>query len=206
VDATTWPGTAIAAWPAIPPQSADGPAPTGPYIPPRGRGIQAIPDGIPLSSWLPLGPKLTTHGLRHSHRTWMAEDGIPDILAERRLGHEVPGMRRLYTHVSDLMRDALTKALQARWEDSLRDRAAIHPHSPVPLLDELLAPHRRRQPEGCIPSHETGQAVNPRQVSDTDPSANVIQHQRQSPTPGGREKAISQIPPKQPEGPTLLLG
>jgi hypothetical protein len=23
----------------------------------------------------------------------MAEDGIPDILAEQRLGHEVPGMR-----------------------------------------------------------------------------------------------------------------
>jgi hypothetical protein len=26
----------------------------------------------------------------------MAEDGIPEILAEQRLGHEVPGMRGLY--------------------------------------------------------------------------------------------------------------
>lgn len=36
-----------------------------------------------------------------------SEDGIPEILAERRLGHEVPGMRGLYTHVSDRMRDDL---------------------------------------------------------------------------------------------------
>ncbi len=54
----------------------------------------------------------------------MAEDGIPDILAEQRLGHEVPGMRGLYTRVSDRMRDTLVRALQARWEDSLRARAA----------------------------------------------------------------------------------
>jgi Phage integrase family len=112
---------------------------------PRGHGIRVIPDGVPLASWRPLVPGLTAHGLRHGHRTWMAEDGIPDILAEQRLGHEVPGMRGLYTHVSDRMRKALAQALQARWEDSLRARAAIRPHSPVPLLDELLAPHRRRQ-------------------------------------------------------------
>jgi hypothetical protein len=37
------------------------------------------------------------------------------------------------------------QALQARWEDSLRARAAIRPHSPVPQLDELLAPHRRHR-------------------------------------------------------------
>ena len=80
------------------------------------------------------------HGLRHSHKTWMAEDGIPEILAEQRLGHQVPGMRGLYAHASDRMRDELKHALQARWEDSLRDRAAIAPRSPIPLLDALLAP------------------------------------------------------------------
>ena len=40
------------------------------------------------------------------------------------------------------MREDLTAALQARWETSLRDRAALNPHSPVPLLDNLLAPYR----------------------------------------------------------------
>ena len=84
------------------------------------------------------------HGLRHGHKTWMAEDGIPEILAEQRLGHQVPGMRGLYAHASDRMRDDLRHALQARWEDSLRERAAISPHSPVPLLDALLAPLRAR--------------------------------------------------------------
>lgn len=57
-----------------------------------------IAPGIPtalLACWLPVKPGLTPHGLRHSHKTWMTEDGIPEILAERRLGHEVPGMRPL---------------------------------------------------------------------------------------------------------------
>ena len=70
------------------------------------------------------------------------EDGIPEILAEQRLGHQVPGMRGLYAHASQQMREKLTADLQARWEESLRQRAAIDPHSPVPLLDNLLAPFR----------------------------------------------------------------
>ncbi|MGH3187144.1 MAG: hypothetical protein ACRDOL_07795 [Streptosporangiaceae bacterium] len=40
------------------------------------------------------------------------------------------------------MRDELTADLQARWEESLRERAAIDPHSTVPLLATLLAPFR----------------------------------------------------------------
>ena len=144
VDATTWPGVPLATWPAITPDNGSRSNPEG-YAPPRGRGIRIIRDGVPLASWLPLVPGLTAHGLRHGHRTWMAEDGIPDILAEQRLGHEVPGMRGLYTHVSDRMREALAQALQARWEESLRERAAIRPRSPTPVLDELLAPHRHHQ-------------------------------------------------------------
>jgi hypothetical protein len=49
-------------------------------------------------------------------------------------------MRGLYAHASQRMREDLTTALQARWEESLRERAAIDPHSPVPLLDNLLTP------------------------------------------------------------------
>jgi integrase len=97
---------------------------------------------VPLACWLPVKDGLTPHGLRHSHKTWMAEDGIPEILAEQRLGHDVPRMRGLYAHASPRMRDELLAALQARWEESLRQRARIHPYSPVPLLDSLLAPFR----------------------------------------------------------------
>jgi integrase len=96
----------------------------------------------PLACWLPVKSELTPHGLRHSHKTWMAEDGIPEILAEQRLGHQVPGMRGLYAHASQRMREDLTAALQARWEGSLRQRSAIDPQSPVPLLDNLLARFR----------------------------------------------------------------
>jgi len=79
-------------------------------------------------------------------------------------------MRGLYTHVSQTMRTELTGALQSRWEEVLRARAAIAPHSPVPLLDQLLAPYQtpaeplavpggRRQPELKLisqipPTHE----------------------------------------------------
>ena len=102
-----------------------------------------------VACWLPVKAGLTPHGLRHGHKTWMAEDGIPEILAEQRLGHQVPGMRGLYAHASPRMRNDLTEALQSRWQQSLRDRAAIDPHSPVLLLDNLLTPFRASN--GCGP-------------------------------------------------------
>jgi hypothetical protein len=105
-------------------------------------GGQPPAEDAPLACWLPVKDRLTPHGLRHSHKTWMAEDGIPEIPAEQRLGHQVPGMRGLYAHASQRMRDELTAFLQARWEESLRERAALDPYSPVPLLDSLLAPLR----------------------------------------------------------------
>ena len=109
----------------------------------------------------------------------MAEDGIPEILAEQRLGHEVPGMRGPYAHASDRMRDELKATLQARWEDSLRARAAIAPHSPVPLLDKLLSRNGPAPREATI---------------------------RDLPARGGREKMISQIPPRYAEGPSQNVG
>ena len=147
-DASQWPGRPVAAWPPAPPGTG--------FTPPRGRGIPRIPDETPLACWLPIRPGLTPHGLRHGHKTWMAEDGIREILQARRLGHGVPGMRGVYTHVSDAMRAELKDALQARWEQSLRARAAIDPRSPVPLLDELLAgiemPTKADLPQGALTS------------------------------------------------------
>jgi hypothetical protein len=65
-------------------------------------------DDLSLACWLPVKDGLTPHGLRHSHKTWMTEDGIPEILAEQRLGHQIPGMRGLYAHASPSMRDEPT--------------------------------------------------------------------------------------------------
>jgi hypothetical protein len=63
----------------------------------------------------------------------MAEDGIPEILAEQRLGHDVPGMRGLYTHVSPRMRDDLIAALQARWGKIAAGASQHRPALPRPL-------------------------------------------------------------------------
>jgi hypothetical protein len=142
-----------------------------------------IPEDTPLACWLPIKLGLTPHGLRHSHRTWMAEESTPEILAEQRLGHQVPGMRGLYTHVSERMRAELTQGLQARWEESLKERAALNPRSPVPLLDELLA----AQAAQAADNTETAHPTTPRQTC------------RQRPAPRNREKMISHFPPKLPE-------
>jgi Phage integrase family len=125
------------------------------FAPPRGHGTRTFSEDVPLTCWLSVKLGLTPHGLRHSHKTWMAEDGIPEILAEQRLGHEVPGMRGLYTHASDRMRGDLKAALQARWADSLRARAAIHECSPVPLLDELLSSFVARAANKTVRHHQS---------------------------------------------------
>jgi hypothetical protein len=93
--------------------------------------------------WLPLLENLTPHGLRHGHKTWMAEDGIPEILQAERLGHTVPGIRGVYTHVSDGMRDDLKARLQQRWEASLAERLRFGTSSPVPILNEILGNARK---------------------------------------------------------------
>jgi hypothetical protein len=92
-----------------------------------------------LASWLPVLLSLTPHGLRHGRQTWMDEDRIADVLKSERMGHEVPGMRGVYSHVSDAMRAELKAALQERWETSLRERARLAPRSMVPVLDAFLA-------------------------------------------------------------------
>ena len=105
-------------------------------------GITTIVAGAAARAGIP-GP-VHAHQLRHSAAT-SSEDGIPEILIEQRLGHDVPGMRGLYAHVSSRMREDLIAALQARWENSLRERASIDPRSPVLLLDNPLAPFRAGQ-------------------------------------------------------------
>src|SRR5262245_40637014 len=103
-------------------------------------GSQKAPASLPaLASWLPLKPDLTLHGLRHGHQTWLDDLGIRYVLQAERMGHEVPGMRGVYSHVTPGMRKELTDGLQEIWEASLKDRARLASRSAVPVLDELLA-------------------------------------------------------------------
>ncbi len=48
------------------------------------------------------------------------------------------GMDRVYTHVTDEMRDCLCAALQDVWHRAVKERRAMTPRSSVPLLDHVL--------------------------------------------------------------------
>jgi integrase len=65
---------------------------------------------------------LTMHGLRHSHKVWIDEDGAPRVAAEERMGHQIQGVEGVYSHASAAMEAAIVAALQARWERLCRER------------------------------------------------------------------------------------
>ena len=108
----------------------------------QGSGQRPAED-MAVASWLPALRRVTPHGLRHGLQVWMDEDGIPEVLKTERMGHEMPGMRGVYGHVSPAMRADLKAALQERWEDSIRERARLSSRSMVPVLDAFLAAHRQ---------------------------------------------------------------
>ena len=73
---------------------------------------------MPVASWLALRTGLTPHGLRHGHQTWLDEVGVRYVLQPERMGHEVPGMRGVYSHITPGMRAELKAGLQEWWEHS----------------------------------------------------------------------------------------
>lgn len=67
----------------------------------------------------PVLPGFTFHEGRHTQRTWLAEDGIPEVARAARLGHKMPGMANVYEHVTPEMKRRVLQTLQERWEASL---------------------------------------------------------------------------------------
>ncbi|MGI5274661.1 tyrosine-type recombinase/integrase [Nonomuraea sp. CA-218870] len=132
-----WPGVVRRSWPAAVPGEE--------FEPPRRRGFWRYDEERHhVVSWLPVKPGLKIHGLRHGHKVWMDELGVPAVASEERLGHRLPGIVGQYSHTSPAMVAQTTEGLQRLWEASLVERAKIGGgRSPVPLLDELLAPARK---------------------------------------------------------------
>lgn len=64
----------------------------------------------------PMLPGFHFHDLRHTHKTWLIEDGIPEVVQHKRLGHKLAGVRGIYSHVTPAMIAQLVAALQQRWE------------------------------------------------------------------------------------------
>ncbi|MEV0584036.1 hypothetical protein [Nonomuraea sp. NPDC050310] len=117
------------------------------FVPPSGRGrpnwsAWEETQQPHLVSWLPIRPGLTPHGFRHGHQTWMDDGGIAPALKEERMGHENTSMQALYGHPTEGMRTKLVDLLEALWENGVRERFARWPSSPVPVLNEALAPWR----------------------------------------------------------------
>ena len=105
-------------------------------------GMGDVPaEPMALASWLPVCAGLTPHGLRHGHQTWLDDMGIRYVLQSERMGHEVPGMRGVYSHITPGMRAELKAGLQELWEGSLRERAQLASSLAVAALDDLLAPY-----------------------------------------------------------------
>jgi hypothetical protein len=111
-----------------------------PGIPLRGRGTPPgqTPAGCPLAAGM------TPHGNRHSHKSLMAELGVPEVMSHNRLGHQMPGIAGVYSHPTPPMRAGLMVGLTACWEASLDARLAMFPSSPAAVLDELLRERAKR--------------------------------------------------------------
>ncbi|MER5443554.1 tyrosine-type recombinase/integrase [Streptomyces sp. NPDC002790] len=86
---------------------------------PATRGT-TLPD---TTTWPPLKPGLTFHNLRHTHKTWLIEDNIPDVAQARRLGHPLKGIDDVHAHVANTVDARLLNGLEARWNRSLTHHA-----------------------------------------------------------------------------------
>ena len=89
--------------------------------------------GNPAEDIPPIHPRLHFHDLRHTHKTWLIEDGVPEIAQAQRLGHAVEGVTGIYSHVTAPVITRLVHGLQRRW------------HSTV-----ALPPERGTKPESSI--------------------------------------------------------
>ena len=70
----------------------------------------------------PAKPGLTFHGLRHSHKTWMIADGVPEVAQSRRLGHILGDrIQETYSHVATEVEHRLIAALNDRWDKAVAD-------------------------------------------------------------------------------------
>ncbi len=87
----------------------------------------------------PVKPRLTFHGLRHSHNTWLIADGIPDVGRARRLGHKLPDkIQEIYAHVAPEIETKILNVLQHRWTTALTNLGTLDLAANRPAPGRLL--------------------------------------------------------------------
>ncbi|MET9232216.1 tyrosine-type recombinase/integrase [Lentzea sp. NPDC003310] len=67
--------------------------------------------------WAPIKEGMHFHDLRHTHETWLIEEGVPHVLRLERLGHKRKEVHDRYSHVTDAMISRMLQQLQHRWEE-----------------------------------------------------------------------------------------
>jgi integrase len=102
------------------------------------RVLRPAVDGDPRKGTLPVRAGLTFHGLRHSHKTWLIADGIPEIAQARRLGHHLTNrLTEVYSHVAPEIEQRLLHRLQHRYQHAHTRPCTRPPRRPT----DTLAPH-----------------------------------------------------------------
>jgi hypothetical protein len=101
---------------------------------------------VPVASWLALRTGPCRTACRMVTRPWLEEIGVRCVLQSERMGHEVPGMRSVYSDITPAMQAELKAGWQELWGRSLRERSRIAARSAVEVLDALLAPFRGSAP------------------------------------------------------------
>jgi integrase len=109
-------------------------------------------------TWPAVAQKVHPHAYRHAHATWLENAGLSKVIQMDRRGHSMPGMDRVYTHVTMEMRQRLCDVLEDLWEQALTERRGMNPRSPVPVLDRFLT-GRNSQPESDLAPQSAPQAV-----------------------------------------------
>src|SRR5438045_1690533 len=100
----------------------------------------------------------TMAGLRHSHKTWLIADGIPEIAQARRLGHHLSNrLVEVYSHVAPEIENRLLQKLERRWKHATRN--------PRPVDNRPRRTTSRRDPHTAAAqrttAHRTGHSRTP---------------------------------------------
>jgi len=149
-------------------------------------------DGNTRKGAQPVRPGLTFHGLRHSHKTWLIADKIPEIAQARRLGHHLSNrLAEVYSHVAPEIEPELLKNLERRWyyahqtrrpKDSRprrtppAPRSAPHaPHTAATLRTTDKLRHRYPRPQHIKPHR--GEMITNREARIL-PNSSVSVHTR----------------------------
>ncbi|WP_133854523.1 site-specific integrase [Labedaea rhizosphaerae] len=175
------------------------------------RVLRPACDGNPTTGVPAVRTGLTFHGLRHSHKTWLIADHVPEIAQARRLGHHLRNrLVETYSHVAPEVETHLLRCLEKRWQ-----RTAHLRHSPRPRgRTGLTAPHshpardntntsKRHRPQGQVrvsrpnqPGTERTKITAPRMRQQVHPRSQLSTMVRETRSPANTVFAGQRANPK----------